>query len=535
MTFESLRRTINDHLDRIFITREVFIRANGQVRYLQVSARTQQIIAATSIVLVAWALYATGSYAVHGYVSVRQERDIERHKLAYFDLLTEVTEYHNQFAKITRNLEENQAFLLSLLEQEIDQELDIAAVEGQLKSSETERERVVVARDGLDDRLQQFESDLLEIADRNDSLRIQVAAMKDMLRSTRAERSEVAEARERLGRKLEQVEGELAKSLDVKRQLEVTVAELRDTLKDSEGKRTALVEVQKDLQQEIAALEGQLDQAGQRELALQQSVAQHQTALAEAKQKGDSLKLQRDQLDTRVAALNQRIVRIGESQQQVIERLRSQTNLSVEKIERTVAMTGLDLGRLLATVPGAESGQGGPFIAAGLPGEPHKGSQLEMSLSDLDTKLNRWSALQDLMRTLPLSAPLEQYRISSSFGTRRDPVNGRKAKHHGMDFGAAMRTSIYATAPGKVVFAGWRGHYGRMVEIDHGHGIRTRYGHMRKILVKAGDVVANRHKIGLVGSSGRSTGPHVHYEVRHNGVPYDPAKFLLAGKYVFKE
>jgi len=104
-----------------------------------------------------------------------------------------------------------------------------------------------------------------------------------------------------------------------------------------------------------------------------------------------------------------------------------------------------------------------------------------------------------------------------------------------MDFGGPIRTSVYSTAPGKVVFAGWRGYYGRMVEIDHGNGVRTRYAHLKRILVKAGDVLPNRHKIGLLGSSGRSTGPHVHYEVRVKGKPLNPAKFLTAGRHVFKD
>ena len=80
----------------------------------------------------------------------------------------------------------------------------------------------------------------------------------------------------------------------------------------------------------------------------------------------------------------------------------------------------------------------------------------------------------------------------------------------------------------------WRGHYGRTIEIDHGHGVRTRYAHLRKILVKTGDEVEHRRKIGLVGSSGRSTGPHVHYEVRYKNKARNPMKFLKAGKYVFK-
>ncbi len=128
--------------------------------------------------------------------------------------------------------------------------------------------------------------------------------------------------------------------------------------------------------------------------------------------------------------------------------------------------------------------------------------ELGSTVNQLGEQLNRWSALRMLVGTLPLTAPLDQYRISSGYGERRDPVNGRKARHRGVDFAAPSRSPVYATAPGTVVFAGWRGRYGRTIEIDHGHGVRTRYGHLRKILVKPGQEVDHRRKIGLVGSSG---------------------------------
>ena len=104
----------------------------------------------------------------------------------------------------------------------------------------------------------------------------------------------------------------------------------------------------------------------------------------------------------------------------------------------------------------------------------------------------------------------------------------------GVDLGGVPRSRVYSTSPGVVTFVGNKGPYGRMVEIDHGLGLRTRYGHLRKILVKLKEKVAFRHKIGQMGSSGRSTGSHVHYEVLFDGKPIDPMKFLKAGMYVFK-
>ena len=130
---------------------------------------------------------------------------------------------------------------------------------------------------------------------------------------------------------------------------------------------------------------------------------------------------------------------------------------------------------------------------------------------------------------------MEQYRVTSTFGSRKDPVNGKTSAHYGMDFAAPLRTPVMSTAPGKVVFAGWKGRFGRVVEIDHGFGIRTRFAHLRKILVKVGQKVGHREKIALLGSSGRSTGPHVHYEILVDGKPHDPKAFLKAGQFAFKE
>ncbi|MGH6879330.1 MAG: M23 family metallopeptidase, partial [Hypericibacter sp.] len=102
------------------------------------------------------------------------------------------------------------------------------------------------------------------------------------------------------------------------------------------------------------------------------------------------------------------------------------------------------------------------------------------------------------------------------------------------DFLSELGAPVMATAPGKVVFAGWKGDYGKMVEIDHGLGIHTRYGHLKSITVKVGDEVTYRQQIGALGNTGRSTGPHVHYEVRVDDKAYDPMNFLEAGRYVFK-
>jgi len=138
--------------------------------------------------------------------------------------------------------------------------------------------------------------------------------------------------------------------------------------------------------------------------------------------------------------------------------------------------------------------------------------------------------MRGLARILPIGAPLAQYQIGSPFGPRLDPFNHRAAFHTGIDLDAPYMSPdmspVYATGPGTVVYAGYFGDYGKVVEINHGFGIETLYAHLHRCLVTVGETVAAHAEIGLVGTTGRSTGPHVHYEVRVNGQPQDPEKFI---------
>ncbi len=175
---------------------------------------------------------------------------------------------------------------------------------------------------------------------------------------------------------------------------------------------------------------------------------------------------------------------------------------------------GVDVTRILSTVGGAAP-QGGPFVP------PPKGGLAADAVSP-----EKLAALAALAKTLPVSAPLAHYQIGSPFGDRIDPFNGRRAFHTGIDMDAPYSSPVYATAPGTVIYAGWLGEYGRTVEIDHGFGIVTLYAHLSRCLAAVGQSVAAQAEIGLVGTTGRSTGPHVHYEVRVDGQPQDPEKFL---------
>lgn len=171
----------------------------------------------------------------------------------------------------------------------------------------------------------------------------------------------------------------------------------------------------------------------------------------------------------------------------------------------------------------AEAGIGGPFV------EPQNGDAFDRSLIDLDSALVQLERTRDAAKRLPLASPAPAADVTSSFGNRVDPFLGRLALHAGIDFRAATGTRVRATAGGIVTAVGSAGGYGNMIEIDHANGVSTRYAHLSVILVDVGDEVEADAVIAKSGSTGRSTGPHLHYEVRLNGRPVDPARFLRAG------
>jgi hypothetical protein len=197
----------------------------------------------------------------------------------------------------------------------------------------------------------------------------------------------------------------------------------------------------------------------------------------------------------------------------------------VRRMRGVISDLGLDMAQLEAATPRAP--MGGPFVPV----------KLSPDASPFDRQLYRINLTRAQMDRLNRTLALVPYRkpvvgeveFTSGFGVRSDPFLGRPAMHTGLDFRASTGDPVRVTANGKVVSAGWSGGYGRMVEVDHGNGLSTRYGHLSEINVKVGEQVKIGQVIGEVGSTGRSTGPHLHYETRIDGEAVDPQKFLRAG------
>ena len=234
-----------------------------------------------------------------------------------------------------------------------------------------------------------------------------------------------------------------------------------------------------------------------------------------------------DDLDAtaRAAIIDRSLDRMDSGQMKALAAIDRSAARAASRDAGIVARTGLDPTKL--TPPRGEGGVGGPFIPADLdPNAPAFEQALTRAARDVATA----ERLKSLMPFVPVRMPLSgDASVSSPFGYRADPFLGRLALHPGVDLVEAYGDEIHATGAGRVTHAGPMGGYGIMVEIDHGNGLTTRYAHMSEALVAVGQDVVAGAVLGRIGSTGRSTGPHLHYEVRVDGEPVDPERYLRAG------
>ncbi len=235
----------------------------------------------------------------------------------------------------------------------------------------------------------------------------------------------------------------------------------------------------------------------------------------------------------RIAFLEKKVDEMTENHEQVMEAIRDSTKDKLYNLESIIRSTGLNVNTLEKKVVQLEprktsaksEPQGGPF-------NPVEDAFLEDYDHGLYKDLKRMSVLSDVLETLPLGVPMVTYKQTSGFGVRIDPFRRRFARHEGLDFSGPYGSRILATSDGVVKKAGRSGAYGNMVEVQHPLGVSTLYGHMQRFVVRPGQRVKKGDVLGVQGSTGRSTGPHLHYEVRYYGNPLNPQPFLKAGTHV---
>lgn len=236
-----------------------------------------------------------------------------------------------------------------------------------------------------------------------------------------------------------------------------------------------------------------------------------------------------------LAAQTARLMKMSRTQTSLLVAADSQLSGSISDIEAVMRRVGINPDRMEQEA--SDEGVGGPFIpVSAMRIEGISDASFTKAFAGVSAHVKELDTLFAAFRHVPLTRPVygSEFEMTSGFGARIDPFTHRLGFHPGMDFGGPWGATITATAPGVVDWAGYRGGYGQMVEIDHGFGIKTRYGHMSAILIKVGARVDKGTPVGKLGSTGRSTGPHVHYEVWLGDVVRDPSRFIEAGRHVLK-
>lgn len=326
----------------------------------------------------------------------------------------------------------------------------------------------------------------------------------------------------------------LLDAIEERRELATALDLMRGRLGQAVAQRDAVAASNDRLLEHMRAATASLDAgtSGEDLTATLQAVT---GALAEAVEARDGAAAERAALAAALAETELELTLTTRRQDEMIDELQQTVVASFGPLEGLLARADLDVDSLLATVRAAYSGQGGPLVPVGVStrsplGEAETTSRFDELMIDID----RMNLLRIAIGKVPYAMPVKAaHRFTSNFGYRRDPKGGGRRMHSGVDFAAPKGTPIYATADGVVKSAKTEGGYGATVRIQHEFGFETVYAHQSRLRVRAGQQVSRGDHIGDMGATGRSTGVHLHYEVRLGGRAVNPMTYVEAAKDVF--
>lgn len=256
-------------------------------------------------------------------------------------------------------------------------------------------------------------------------------------------------------------------------------------------------------------------------------------ALGDMADERDALLAQLGEVESEIDDLHLTARLDAERNDRIFRQLEEAVTVTLEPLDQLFAKVGMDSDDLLDTMRNRYNGQGGPLMPIALSTKGAADAETARANNILShmQELNLYKMAID---SLPMAMPVASHvRRTSGFGYRRDPIRGGSRLHAGVDWAGAYGTPVMATADGVVTFSGWQSGYGRLVKIRHEFGVETRYAHMSKLNVKVGQRVSRGDKIGAMGNSGRSTGTHLHYEVRLGGKATNPMTYITAARDVF--
>jgi murein DD-endopeptidase MepM/ murein hydrolase activator NlpD len=515
-------------LDRLYPERQIFLRARGEVSFITMGRRSQIGLSLMSLLVLGWLAYASAGIFLQQDIIAGKDNLIALMLGAHDRLNAEMRAVEKKYRKITANLADNQRLLGDALRQRASLDRVRAELLRTLGQTKKQRDLALDTSQALQARLASLESSLRRTLGESSNLQSDLSQVTTQLASTKSEKDRVRRERRNLALDLDTMRAHvlgLKKDRSVLRtDLDLVANRLASTLSD----RDQVTQERRALAANLDVLHGNLSGLREARQNLRQDLESSEAMVNRLTDQRNNAQSTNQALNKRIVSLEDNLEQLHLAQRTLVGNIHDRTDANISELESVVQITGLNIDTLLRRVGGKQIAVGGPLLATAA----EKQAIGELGL--LESRLTHWSALNAVLERLPITPPVDSFSISSRFGKRRDPFTKRKAFHGGVDLAGVRRTRVRATSPGVVTYVGWKGPYGRMVEIDHGLGLRTRYGHLQKILVKRDQKVDFRQKIGLMGTSGRSTGSHVHYEVLFDRKPIDPMKFLKAGKYVFK-
>lgn len=344
---------------------------------------------------------------------------------------------------------------------------------------------------------------------------------------------EALAAQERFSAALTQIsvmQSELLASETRRRELETGIEVIQRTLRGTMNDREAA-------RQQIIALEEKIGngESTNRSAAAQNAPMDYMAdALARTAAARDKVIEDAQAALLAVDALETQIAFMQDQNDHIFRQLEQAMAISVAPLDKMFRAAGMPTDRIIEQVRRGYSGQGGPLTPLDFSASGTDLTADEVRANRLLRQMDKLNLYRIAAQKAPFATPVKSvFRFTSGFGPRRDPKTGGRRMHKGVDFAASVGTPLYATADGVVTHAGWQSAYGRLVKIKHGFGIETRYAHLSKLRVKVGQRVSRGERIGDMGASGRTTGVHLHYEVRVGGKAVNPMIYIKAANDVF--
>ena len=281
--------------------------------------------------------------------------------------------------------------------------------------------------------------------------------------------------------------------------------------------------------QQASVVEEKIRQIADGEKWLENEDLEEQVTVREALLQRDRALSERNELVSKISALEESVKQLETSEIEILNQVEKISAKEMEKIKEALSEINKSMkkqNKYFNPLANSKKDSTGGKFEADIPSVENK--ELSKKMQEVFSLINDVAYYKEVMKSVPVGKPVWSYWLSSPFGKRSDPFNKKSAAHKGVDLASNKGNKIKTMAKGKVVRSEWNGGYGNYVEIDHGNGFKTKYAHLNKAYVKKGQYVEQGESIGEVGSSGRSTGPHLHYEVLFNGTPVDPMTFIKA-------